>query len=400
MVGTCLSPSCDGFPMDLVPSDLALSRACARVAACPGPPSFAATPEPGDTWASLANDIFKGRPLADGTGLVGIEMPARAEDAAIVPVTMRVTLPSGDSRRLKALTLVIDDNPVPVAATFKFGDNAGVSVISTRVRVNSYTDVHVVAELSDSKLYVVKTYVKASGGCSAPAAKNADEAIANLGQMQFRVFGKPTDGAGQHVTREAQIMIRHPNNSGLQRDQVSLLYIPANFVDELRVWQGDALLFSMKLWAFRYRKIRTSASPTFPMAPRCSRSRPETPKGSCSGREWPGDVGDVTRSASETAHLGFRLRAAQVGHRKSWPARSAKLRPDFSDGLCHAQHGLGRDVAVVWHHQRDHVAIEQAHCSSARRVSHHSLHAGEDIIGARDGSGASCIVKKVCAWTC
>ena len=61
-------------------------------------------------------------------------MPARAEDAAIVPVTMRVTLPSGDSRRLKTLALVIDDNPVSVAATFTFGDNAGVSVISTRVR--------------------------------------------------------------------------------------------------------------------------------------------------------------------------------------------------------------------------------------------------------------------------
>ena len=148
--------------------------------------SFAATPEPEDTWASLANDIFKGRPLADGTGLVSIEMPARAEDAAIVPVTMRVTLPSSDLRHLKTLTLVIDNNPVPVAATFTFGDSAGVSVISTRVRVNSYTDVHVVAELSDNKLYFAKTYVKASGGCSAPAAKNADEAIANLGQMKFR----------------------------------------------------------------------------------------------------------------------------------------------------------------------------------------------------------------------
>jgi sulfur-oxidizing protein SoxY len=198
--------------------------------------SFAATPELEDTWASLANDIFKGRPLADGTGLVSIEMPARAEDAAIVPVTMRVTLPSGDSRRLKTLTLVIDNNPVPVAAIFTFGDSAGVSVISTRVRVNSYTDVHVVAELSDIKLYFAKTYVKASGGCSAPAAK-----IANLGQMKFRVFGKPSS-----AQREAQIMIRHPNNSGLQRDQVSLLYIPANFVDELRVWQGHALLFSMQ----------------------------------------------------------------------------------------------------------------------------------------------------------
>src|SRR4029079_3245636 len=92
-------------------------------------------------------------------------------------------------------------------------------------------------ELSDSKLYVAKTFVKASGGCSAPAAKNADEAIASLGKMKFRVFGK-TSGA----QAEAQIMIRHPNNSGLQRDQVSLLYIPANFVEELHVSQGAAVL--------------------------------------------------------------------------------------------------------------------------------------------------------------
>ncbi len=224
---------------------LCVAGLAAALQAAPARPSFAATPEPKDAWASLANDIFKGRPLADGIGLVSIEMPARAEDAAIVPVTMRVTLPSGDPRRLKTLTLVIDDNPVPVAATFTFGDNAGISAISTRVRVDSYTDVHLVAELSDGKLYVVKTYVKASGGCSAPAAKNADEAIANLGQMKFRVFGKAAAGTTT-APREAQIMIRHPNNSGLQRDQVRLLYIPANFVDELRLWQGNVLLFSMR----------------------------------------------------------------------------------------------------------------------------------------------------------
>jgi sulfur-oxidizing protein SoxY len=207
--------------------------------------SFAEALESADSWTSLANDIFNGRPLADGIGLVDIEMPARAEDAAIVPVTMRVTLPPGDQRRLKALTLVVDNNPVPVAATFTFGDDAGVSVISTRVRVDSYTDVHVVAEMSDGKLYFVKTYVKASGGCSAPAAKNTDEAIASLGQMKFNLFRVPAGGPAS-TPREARIMLRHPNNSGLQRDQVTLLYIPANFVEKLQVRQGDALLFTME----------------------------------------------------------------------------------------------------------------------------------------------------------
>jgi sulfur-oxidizing protein SoxY len=196
-----------------------------------------------DPWPELAEAVFKGRPLADGTDLVAIEMPGRAEDAAIVPVTVRATLPPGDARRVKAFTIVIDENPAPLAATFTIGPNAVVSSVSTRVRVNSYTNVHAVAELSDGKLYAVKTYVKASGGCSAPAAKNAEQA--GLGQLRFRQFAKPADARAGHM-REAQIMIRHPNNSGLQMDQVSRLYIPAHFVEDVKIWQGDELALSME----------------------------------------------------------------------------------------------------------------------------------------------------------
>jgi sulfur-oxidizing protein SoxY len=203
-------------------------------------PLLAAEPE--DPWPGLARDIFNGRDLADGAGLIAIEMPYRAEDAAIVPVTLRAALPPGESRALKAVTLVIDQNPAPVAATFQVG--TGVTTISTRVRIDSYTNVHAVAELSDGQLYASTVFVKASGGCSAPTAKNAEEAKANLGQMRFRQFSKPADGPTSGP-REAQIMIRHPNNSGLQRDQVTLLYVPAFFIRELRVWQGEQLVLAM-----------------------------------------------------------------------------------------------------------------------------------------------------------
>jgi sulfur-oxidizing protein SoxY len=102
------------------------------------PPVLAA--EPADPWPELARDIFSGRPLADGAGVIAIEMPYRAEDAAIVPVTLRATLPRSDGRTVKAITLVIDQNPAPVAATFQLGE--GVTMVSTRVRVDSYTNVH------------------------------------------------------------------------------------------------------------------------------------------------------------------------------------------------------------------------------------------------------------------
>src|SRR5437899_5768551 len=98
-----------------------------------------------------------------------------------------------------------------MAAKFQLGPDAKVSEISTRVRVNNYTDVHAVAELSDGKLYLIKTFVKASGGCSAPAAKNADEARNRLGRMKLRQFARPEKGPADR-SREAQIMIGHPNN--------------------------------------------------------------------------------------------------------------------------------------------------------------------------------------------
>jgi len=205
----------------------------------------AATPEAYDPWPGLVQDIFNNRPMNDGANVFAIEMPYRAEDAAIVPVTLRTKLSPGDSRRVLTITLVIDQNPAPMAAKFELGPDAKVSEISTRVRVNNYTDVHAVAELSDGKLYMTKTYVKASGGCSAPAAKNADEARSRLGQMRYRQFARPGQGPASGV-REAQVMIGHPNNSGLQRDQVTLLYIPAFFVNELQVWQDESPVLAME----------------------------------------------------------------------------------------------------------------------------------------------------------
>src|ERR1700730_15838702 len=207
--------------------------------------ALAQSPASKDPWPELASNIFSGQALADGAGLLALEMPGRAEDAAIVPLTVRTMLRSTDTRRVRSLTIVIDENPAPVAATFHIGPGAVVPVISTRVRVNSYTNVHAVAELSDGKLYVVKTYVKASGGCSAPAAKNADEAKARLGQMRYRQFAKAGQGPVSGA-REAQIMIGHPNNSGLQMDQVTQLYIPPFFVNELRLTQDDSLVLAME----------------------------------------------------------------------------------------------------------------------------------------------------------
>jgi len=58
--------------------------------------------------------------------------------------------------------------------------------------------------------------------------------------MKFRTFRPESD-----ALPEAQIMIRHPQNSGLQMDQLTRLYIPPFFIDNLKIWQGDDLVLAM-----------------------------------------------------------------------------------------------------------------------------------------------------------
>jgi sulfur-oxidizing protein SoxY len=196
-----------------------------------------AVAESADPWPSLVTDIFHGREIAPADGTISLDAPKRAEDAAIVPMTMRFAEPA----KVKAATLVIDQNPMPMAASFTLGDKSGVDFIETRVRVNSYTNVHAVAETRDGKLHSEMKFVKASGGCSAPAGKDPDEALANLGKMKYREFRSAAAGR-----REAQIMIRHPNNSGMQMDQITRAYTPAHYIDAVEVWQGDELIFKME----------------------------------------------------------------------------------------------------------------------------------------------------------
>jgi sulfur-oxidizing protein SoxY len=203
--------------------------------------AMAQAPPTDDPWPALVRQIFDDRPVKDGSTVLAIEAPYRAEDAAVVPISVRSLLPAGDARHLHGITLVIDQNPSPLAATFALGPDSGIRSLSTRIRVDSYTNIHAVAEMTDRSLQATSRFVKAAGGCSAPAAKQDADAIP-LGTMRFRQF-PPTPGSD---LRQAQLIIRHPNYSGMQMDQLTRLYVPAHFVSSVRIWQGDDLLLGIE----------------------------------------------------------------------------------------------------------------------------------------------------------
>ncbi len=221
-----------------------------------------AAQEPAEaTWEAIRFDVVGDTAIGTGEGIVAIEAPYRAHDAAIVPIDVTAHLPEG--RTVKRMTLVIDENPAPVAATFTFGEPQADMAVSTRVRINSYSWVRAIVEADDGSLYMSKRYVKASGGCSAPALKDADAALAQLGKMKVRFpegadkaaatstpitvpSASTTADAGGAKRLKAQIMIRHPNYSGLQMNQLTQLYIPAHFVNDIEISQGGRMLLKME----------------------------------------------------------------------------------------------------------------------------------------------------------
>ena len=83
-----------------------------------------------------------------------------------------------------------------------------------------------VAELNNGDLHMAHRYVRASGGCSAPAGKDQEAALARLGRLKLRTesgleVGKPA---------RAQVMVSHPKFYGMHMQQVKRLYVPASFV--------------------------------------------------------------------------------------------------------------------------------------------------------------------------
>ncbi len=223
---------------------LALSAALACVIMA-GHVPVAHADEDAELWASIQNDVFgEGRQIADGEGKLELEAPYRAEDAAVVPIT--ITIPAGTAPKIRKLTLIVDKNPAPVVAAFSFGAAAGEGErkIETRVRINQYSNVRAVIETADGSAFMQTKFVKAAGGCSAPALKDKDEALASIGKMKLRPLA-PRANVSSSATANAQIMVRHPNYSGMQMNQLTGLYIPAKFLEHMKVRKGDQLVFEM-----------------------------------------------------------------------------------------------------------------------------------------------------------
>jgi sulfur-oxidizing protein SoxY len=195
----------------------------------------------GARWQTLKSVLFADRPIQENDGVIALKTPYRVEDAAVVPIEISTSLVQTPERHIKTLSLIIDNNPAPVAGVFHFPGNRPWSELSTRVRIDRYTHVRAIAETNDGQLHMAANFVKAAGGCSAPASKDPAAAEAQLGRMKLRT----PDSVSAGKPLAMQLLIRHPNSSGLQFDQIARAYIPPNYIQALEVGYGDRPLFEL-----------------------------------------------------------------------------------------------------------------------------------------------------------
>ncbi|WP_020161144.1 MULTISPECIES: quinoprotein dehydrogenase-associated SoxYZ-like carrier [Methylobacter] len=205
-------------------------------------------------WTNkLKDQYFAGKSIEESSDVIEIDAPYRAEDPALVPIKIVSKVPQTRDSYIKKILVLVDKNPFPFVGEFEFTPESGKADLAMRIRVNTYSNIRAIAEMNDGRLIMTKKFVKASGGCSAPIGADLDAAMQRLGKMKFRL----DDGAKIGEPTQAQLLISHPNITGMQMDQVTRFVKKSHFIKEMRISFNDKPILTAKT------DIAISADPNF-----------------------------------------------------------------------------------------------------------------------------------------
>jgi len=219
-----------------------LLAACCLLISAGTTPGFATDEE----WESLRSDIFGDRPVAAATNGYKIFVDDSLKDPAMLPVSIRI--PEDLVATTSKVHLLVDNNPVPVVSVITFGPGYrnGIGIgernFDTRIRMDRYSKVRAVFETVDGKLFMANAFAATGGGCSSPSAKDMDKALAHLGRIKVKI---QQQAAIAQEWRDAIVMIRHPNFTGMQPDSKKGGFTPAWFVEKIDVSLNGDIVFSI-----------------------------------------------------------------------------------------------------------------------------------------------------------
>lgn len=214
-----------------------------------------ATAEQDETeWTNtLKSQYFADKTIEESDKVIELDAPVRAEDPALVPLKIVSKINQTGDNYIKKVLVLVDKNPFPYVGEFEFTPKSGKADLAMRIRVNTYSYVRAIAEMNDGKLYMSKKFVKASGGCSAPVGADLDAAMQRLGKMKFRL----DEGVKAKEPTLVQLLISHPNLSGMQMDQVTRFIKKAHFIKQMKVFFNNEPILIAKT------DIAISSDPNF-----------------------------------------------------------------------------------------------------------------------------------------
>jgi len=185
-----------------------------------------------DLWTTfLRPQYFQEREIAENKDIIELRVPLRAEDSGVVPLSINAKIAQTPERYIKTLYVIIDKNPKPLAGKFTLTPAMGRADLAMRLRINEFTHVRAIAETSDGQLYMDTGFTRASGGCSEPPPfLQLKAARERIGRMKFQARAAHGDDGDVAL---GQLLISHPNITGMQLDQRTRAFIPAEYVTEV-----------------------------------------------------------------------------------------------------------------------------------------------------------------------
>lgn len=215
-----------------------------------GLPTNVAHTDSSPEWENLRQRLFASRRIETDSGKVQLIVPLRAAYGASVPVKIVSKLPQTAELYVRKMYVLVDKNPSPVAAVLDLTTELGQADFETRLRVDEYSHVRVISELSDGSLHMDSRYVKTSGGCSAPPNRDA---LHLVGKTVFKL----PEPARMNAVTAADVTVLHPNDTGFELNNQTVMFIPPHFVRSIRVSYDQRKLFDAEL------DFSVSENPTF-----------------------------------------------------------------------------------------------------------------------------------------
>lgn len=197
----------------------------------------------GEAWENIRKGLYGEQFLLSGAGVIAIDAPYRTPIDARADLAAHVVAP--DDTGIAEVAVILDENPMPVSAVFRFEEAVPRFFFDITMRVNGPTPMHVVARTTDGRHFVAETFVKTTGqgACAAPPGTDPELALKTLGEMQIELAGQIMVGTGAALDplalnarmNKLDVDLDHPQHSGMQMDQITLLFTPMRYIETLDI---------------------------------------------------------------------------------------------------------------------------------------------------------------------